>query len=926
MIRNCGIAKVFGHKPGASRPRSLPIFDPQLNAHLKSEISTRQLVVNEGPLNNVRFARSNRILAAAQLFPAIMATILMALFAARAESKPEANLEDYQKLVAPLFARSCIDCHGPKKSKGGIRIDQLDPDLLSGRDIDHWVEIYDVLSQNEMPPEDEPNYHLSAEERSRIVEWLSNELKKAAKVRKSKGTHSSFRRMANHEYNHALQDLLDLTLEFTEALPPEISSEDGFKNSSKYLQMSASQFETYREISIKALRKAIVTGDRPKAVIWQIPMQEAMDKAAALKKKPIHLKKPANAGDIGDTHIVNKDSGEGYAYRWAYYETLDDKVHYGFWNLKPDLATVPTPPVSSVVAVIPPNRQFHLDLGNSVPDEGILRVRVRVGASERQPGQTANLRLVFGFETSNEGKMSARVSNRDIQVTASTKDPQFLTVDVPLEVLPRNPFRKMHDIGGAPNCTEFLELRNISATGKGGKDPPVTLEIDYVEVEAGLYETWPPKSHRALFFESPNQKDESAYSKEILKRFMTRAWRRPISDDDIAAYHQLFTQYRPGFSSFQETMIEVLGTVLTSPEFLYLVQTESDTPSLTVNDLELANRLSFFLWSSIPDTQLLELAFAGRLKSREILDSEIQRMLADPKSKRFNRHFVQQWLGLEAMDNLIVDPSKFAVYDEAFQEILLEEPHAFFDHILRNNRSIMDFLQSDYLVINEPLAQHYGIPGVIGQEFRKVPIDARINRGGLLTTAAVLTMNSNGVDSNPLKRGVWLLERILHDPPPPPPPNVPQVDLADPRILKMTPKERMADHRNQPACHSCHAKIDPWGISLENFDAIGRFRTSINGQPVDATAVLYNMKTLDGAAGLKKYLMADRQEQFAKAMVHKLSTYALGRPISFADRDETDRMTTELKKRGYGLKDLVSILIHSRLFSEKFTKEKTNEP
>jgi hypothetical protein len=237
----------------------------------------------------------------------------------------------------------------------------------------------------------------------------------------------------------------------------------------------------------------------------------------------------------------------------------------------------------------------------------------------------------------------------------------------------------------------------------------------------------------------------------------------------------------------------------------------------------------------------------------------------------------------------------------------------------------MDFLQSDYLVINEPLAQHYGIPGVIGQEFRKVPIDARVNRGGLLTTAAVLTMNSNGVDSNPLKRGVWLLERILHDPPPPPPPNVPQVDLADPRILKMTPKERMADHRNQPACNSCHAKIDPWGISLENFDAIGRYRTSINGQPVDATAVLYNMKALDGAAGLKKYLMADRQEQFAKAMVHKLSTYALGRPMSFADRAEMDRMTTELKERGNGLQDLVSIIIHSRLFSEKLTKGKKNE-
>ncbi len=841
---------------------------------------------------------------------------------------PEANLDDYQKFVAPLFAKSCVDCHGPKKSKAGIRFDELNPDLLTGGDVDRWVEIYDVLSQGEMPPDDEPDYHLKDEDRARIIEWLGNEMQKASQVRKHAGGHSSFRRMANYEYNHALQDLLDLNLQFTEALPPENTSEDGFKNSSKYLQMSAAQLETYREIAIEALQKATVEGDRPKPVTWQIPMQEAMDKATALKQKPVHRKNPADAGEIRHTHLVNKETGEGISYNWTYYVVLDDEVHHGIWNLKPDESTSAIPPVSSVVAVLPPSQQFHLDLGNSVPDEGILRVRIRVGASERQPGQTANLRLVFGFQTNNEGKMSARVSDRDIEVTASTKDPEFVTFDVPLDELPRNPFRKMHEVGGSPNCTEYLEIHNISASGKGGKDKPVNLEIDHVEVEAGLYEAWPPKSHAAIFFESPNQHDEDAYCREILKRFMTRAWRRPIADEDVAPYHELFSKYRPGFPGFQETMIEVLATVLASPEFLYLVQTESEVPSAshTVSDLELANRLSFFLWSSIPDTPLLELAFAGKLKSPDVLDSQIERMLADPRSRRFTRHFVRQWLGLEAMDNLIVDQKKFEVYDEAFEENLLGEPLAFFDHILRNNRSIMDFLDSDYLVINEPLARHYGIPGVSGQEFREIPLGPGVNRGGLLTTAAVLTMNSTGVDSNPLKRGVWLLERILHDPPPPPPPNVPEVDLTDPRILKMTPKERMADHRNQAACRSCHAKIDPWGLSLENFDAIGRFRTTINGQAVDATAVLYNKQALDGVAGLKSYLMADRQDQFAKAMVHKLSTFALGRPMTFADRGEIDNMATELKKRGNGLRDLVSIIIHSRLFSQKITQEESDEP
>lgn len=834
-----------------------------------------------------------------------------------AETLPKANRDDYQKIVAPLLAKSCTACHGPKTSKAGLRVDQLDPNLLTGKDIDRWVDIYDVLSKREMPPPDEPNYHLKDADRARIIEWLGKEMQKASQARKNAGGHSSFRRMANYEYNHALQDLLGLNLTFTDALPPENTSEDGFKNSAKYLQMSATQLETYREIAIEALKKATVEGGRPKAVTWQIPMQEAMDKAAALKQKPIPRKTPANAKDIWYTHIVNKDTGEGFSYNWAYYVVLDGEARHGIWNLKPDKITSAIPPVSHVVAVLPPSRQFHLDLGNSVPDEGILRVRIRVGASERLPGQSANLRLAFGFQSNNEGQMSARVSERDIEVTASTKDPKFITFDVPLAELPRNPFRKMYEIGSFPNCTEYLEIHNISSTGKGGKNPPVNLEIDYVEVEAGLYETWPPKSHTDIFFDSPHRKNETVYVREILKRFMTRAWRRPITEGDIAPYYQLFTKYRPGFSTFQETVIEVLATVLASPEFLYLVQTESPKSSRTVSDLELANRLSFFLWSSIPDAQLLNLAFSGKLKSPKTLDSQIQRMLADPKSKRFTRHFVQQWLGLEALDNLVVDRSKFPVYDEAFQKNLIAEPHAFFDHVLRNNRSIMDFLQSDYLVINEPLAQHYGIPGVIGQDFRKVPIDARVNRGGLLTTAAVLTMNSTGVDSNPLKRGVWLLERMLHDPPPPPPPNVPTVDLTDPRILKMTPKERMADHRNNAACRSCHAKIDPWGIALENYDAIGRFRTTINNKPVDATAVLYNNKALEGVAGLKSYLMADRQDQFAKAMVHKLSTYALGRPMSFADRGELDRIAAELKKRGNGLQDLISLLIHSRLFREK---------
>ena len=840
---------------------------------------------------------------------------------------PKANLSDFEKFVAPIFEKSCVNCHGPKKSKGKFRVDELDPNLLTGADIAQWVEVYEVLSNSEMPPDDEPDYHLGDEDRARIVDWLGTEMNKASQVRRNEGVHTSFRRMANYEYNYALQDLLGLKLKFSDPLPPESVSEDGFKNSSELLQMSAMQFETYREIALNALKKATVQGVRPEVVTYQIPMQEAMDKASVLKPKPINRSDADYSQTKRRTHIFNKETGEGFFYRWAYYVVLDGAQH-GIWNLKPDKIVSDSPAVSKVVAVLPSSQHIKLDLGNSVPDEGIMRVRMRVGATSHQANQYASLRLIFGFQTNNEGKMSARVSQRDIPVTASVDDPQFLTFEISLNKIPRNPFRRIHEVGNSPNATEYLEIQNISNAGTTRGGDPIDVHIDYVEIEAGVHQNWPPKSHTEIFFASPNKNDETKYSREILKRFMTRAWRRPVKDQDVNLYSDFFSKCRPKFATFEETIIEVLATVLAAPEFLYLIQGDSEDQangSTTVSGLELASRLSFFLWSSIPDSPLLELALEGKLKNPEVLDSQIRRMLADSRSQRFSQNFMEQWLGLEALETVIIDQKKFKGYDDIFKENIVKEPLAFFEEVLKKNSSIMDFLHSDYLMINEALARHYGIPEVYGQEFRKVTVGPESNRGGLLTTAAVMTMNSTGVDSNPLKRGIWLLERILHDPPPPPPPNVPEVDLTDPRILSMTQKERMADHRNQAACRSCHAKIDPWGIALENYDAIGSYRTKIKDKPVDSTAVLYNRQKLDGVGSMKDYLLAKRQDQFARAMVHKLSSYALGRPMSFSDRGEIDKMTQELRESGDGLKDLVSIIIQSELFSNKIKRGADDE-
>lgn len=248
---------------------------------------------------------------------------------------------------------------------------------------------------------------------------------------------------------------------------------------------------------------------------------------------------------------------------------------------------------------------------------------------------------------------------------------------------------------------------------------------------------------------------------------------------------------------------------------------------------------------------------------------------------------------------------------------MLEEPVAYFEEVLRQNFSVMDFLHSDYAVVNERLAAHYRIPEVYGPQFRRVAITPETNRGGLLTSAAIMTINSDGTDSHPLKRGVWMLKRILDDPPPPPPPSVPQVDLTDPEILKMTLKERIINHRNQPACYSCHSRIDPWGIAFESYDALGAYRTHVKDQPVDATSELFNKQTLAGIDGLKRYLLLDRQDQFARAMVHKLMAYALGRPLSFGDSAEIDKLTAQFRQRNDGLRDLIFLIITSDLFQSQ---------
>ena len=815
------------------------------------------------------------------------------------DAAPKANLTYFQESVGPILNKSCLPCHGPEKSEGRLRIDQLNPDLLTGPDVERWSEVYNALSKSEMPPEDAPDYALADADRGRIVDWLSEELNQASLVRRNSKEHSSFRRLTKYEYNYALQDLLGLPYALANKLPPETASEDGFKNSSELLQMSVMQFETYRELGLKALKRATVSGERPQAVTYVISMPEEMSKAKSTKDDTAadegkkNKRKPRN-----EQQLFHRETGESIPFPGG--KTMP----------RADAVVGQTPAVSQVVLVLPRSHELKLDLDRFLPDEGIMRVRLRAGRSTMNPDEYASLRLIFSAHTSNNANFSQTVGERDIPVTASADDPQWIHFDIPLSDIQRNPFRKLETT--FPRRDEFLHIHNVS-NSHGGEDPLQVL-IDHIEISAPFYEQWPPKTHTDIFFESGSRSDEQVYGREVLSRFLKRVWRRPVTAPDVDQFMDLFARYRPGFATFEDAMVEVLATALATPEFLYLTQraTADETqPSSRISEVEFASRLSMFLWSSIPDDDLLKLAEQGKLREPDVLTAQVNRMLEDPRSRRFSQNFVEQWLGLDRMSSVT------HVNDNSLRESMQEEPVAFFEEVLKNNRSVLDFIHSDYALVNERLAAHYQIPNVYGPHFRNVPITPQTNRGGLLTSAAIMTMNSDGTDSHPLKRGVWMLRRILDDPPPPPPPNVPEVDLTDPRILQMTLKERIADHRDNAACVSCHSRIDPWGIAFENYDALGVYRTHIKNQPVDATSELFNRQTLEGIDGLKRYLLTDRQDQFARAMVHKLTAYALGRPLSFGDRADVDSLTAQFRRRDDGLGNLIHLIVSSSVFNSK---------
>lgn len=460
------------------------------------------------------------------------------------------------------------------------------------------------------------------------------------------------------------------------------------------------------------------------------------------------------------------------------------------------------------------------------------------------------------------------------------------------------------------NVNYLAGIREIAVRSEytDGRDMPRLL-IRSVEFEGPFLEAWPPPTHRKIFPATPQRANPSLYAREVLSNFASRAWRRPATPGEVNHLHSVFTNSYRSNKDFERAIKDSLAVVLTSPQFLFLIEKSASPAAEPLDDYELASKLSYFLWNGPPDATTLRLARAGAL--RQNLNAEVTRLIANPRFERFLEEFATQWLALDKIMILEPDKKRFPDLVRATRSHLRQEPIAFLRYLLRNNLPLREFITSDIILANEVTASYYGLGDKVEQGFDFLPI--RHNRkelGGILSQAAILAGLSDGRESNPVKRGAWLARRIIAEPPSDPPPNVPALG-EDTKGLTL--RQRIEQHRSQSGCFQCHAKIDPWGIALEEFDADGRWKQ----YAVDASSHLPDKTKVGGAIDLKRYLAEDRLDQVAFSVLKHLAIYATGRNLTYNEMNFLKQDSRQLRANGYRMQDLLRYVVNSKIFLEK---------
>jgi len=792
---------------------------------------------------------------------------------------------DFERDVRPALQRHCFKCHGAEKQKSDIRLDNLSTDLLNNRPAaETWHDVLNTLNLGEMPPEDESQFNDG--ERRAVIGWLTRQIDHVAEAQRREGSGVVLRRLNRVEYNNTMRDLLGVDDDYARDVPPDSVSGDGFKNNGAALRISELQLEYYLKAARNALEKVIVSGPEP----------------------------VVHRGRFTETYI---EGGRRQIYtntlsRWgAFVSRLEDYPDTGEFIVRIQARAIPS------------------------QTKGHPRLAVSVGlrADVSSPSKELARADVVSQETQTF-EFRGRMEQFPRPSRTQSKFPG-------LRIWARNSYTDGTD-PGKPRQVTVQEPATVDKNGKkkrGRKrrewvfpdDPDFPqIVIESLEFEGPVFAQWPPRHHTDILFPSPlRESDEAAYAGKVLQRFMSRAFRRPVASLEAEPFVAYFSKVRAQSESLEVAMREALAMVLVSPDFLYLVEPASPKGRRKLHDHELAARLSYFLTSSMPDEQLRENADAGRLAQPGTLRGETRRLLKGPRVKRFVEQFTDQWLDLGAIDRVAINPEFYPEFDNALKPEMRRETQAFFAEILRADLSALNLLDSDFAVVNERLARHYGLKGPRGSAFERVALTAQDRRGGLLTQGAILLGNSTGADSHPIKRAVWLRERLLDDPPPPPPPNVPGLDPEDPDFVRKSVREQLEIHRTDPACNDCHRGIDPWGVALEEFGADGLFRTQILRKekagkrlkdvhvPVAAETTLPGGSTVNGVDELKRLLVNDKKEQFTRALTSRLLTYALGRSLELGDESTVDALAETFSNKDYNLRLLIEEIVTSEPFLTK---------
>lgn len=444
------------------------------------------------------------------------------------------------------------------------------------------------------------------------------------------------------------------------------------------------------------------------------------------------------------------------------------------------------------------------------------------------------------------------------------------------------------------------------------------LFIEYLEIDGPLNQPAPRvELNKRIFVMTPAEKNPAERARAIIEHFARRAYRRPVASEEVTRLLRFVEVAEKQGESFERGIQVALTAALVSPHFLYRVELdpEPNNPGAIhpVNEFELASRLSYFLWSSMPDEELFRHAEQGTLRAN--LEAQARRMLRDPKSQALTENFAGQWLQLRNLKAMTPDPGRFPTFDDALRSAMQKETELFFESVVREDRSVLEFLDADYTYVNERLARHYGIPGVQGNDFQRVNLPDH-RRGGVITQASVLTVTSNPTRTSPVKRGKWILENLLGTPPPPPPPDAGELKEDKNAVLTGTLRQRMEQHRANPNCATCHQRMDPLGFGLENFDAVGGWREKDGDFPIDSSGTLPSGQSFHGPAELKGVLKG-KEVDFRRCLTEKMLTYALGRGLEYYDKRAVDQIAAAVAQNQNHISSLVLEIVKCEPFQER---------